>query len=275
MESFPCPLTDPGYLPPQIPSWIHYPPRHPTTHHPTPYPNRRERAMGPEISYPLGKDMGTRDTLLPPKKDLIPEITYSPWTTNTCEIIPFPQLRWWVKNENLVRYRIIPVKCHPSINQSVKIVIDKLLNKIAFQYDAYRPRVDRISQHALCRGGCLLRGVSAFGGCLLLGAVSALGGVCSWGRCLLPGGMVAAPRGVSAPRGDGGCSQGACLLPGGFLLGGVLYPSMHWGGHPPLCEQNHTRLWKHNLAPTSLRAVIIKRTKLYDISSKHDEKTIK
>ena len=25
-------------------------------------------------------------------------------------------------------------------------------NKIAFQYDVYRPRIDRISQHALCRG---------------------------------------------------------------------------------------------------------------------------
>ena len=29
---------------------------------------------------------------------------------------------------------------------------------------------------------------------------------------------------------------------------------MHWG-RPPPCEQNITRLWKHNLAPTSLRAV--------------------
>ena len=33
------------------------------------------------------------------------------------------------------------------------------------------------------------------------------------------------------------------------------YPSMHWGRPPPPREQNHTRLWKYNLAPTSLRAV--------------------
>ena len=38
------------------------------------------------------------------------------------------------------------------------------------------------------------------------------------------------------------------------LLGGW-YPSTHWG-RPP-CEQNHIRLWKYNLAPTSLRAVKI------------------
>ena len=68
-----------------------------------------------------------------------------------------------------------------------------------------------------CSGGwCLLRG-----------------GVCSWGRgCLL--------RGVSAPRGG--------LLPGGM-------ESQHALRQTPPREQNHTRLWKHNLAPTSLRAV--------------------
>ena len=34
------------------------------------------------------------------------------------------------------------------------------------------------------------------------------------------------------------------------LLQGML------GYHPPPCEQNHRRLWKYNIAPTSLRAVI-------------------
>ena len=48
------------------------------------------------------------------------------------------------------------------------------------------------------------------------------------------------------------CAGGGCLLQGwgvcsrGAAPGGG-YPSIHWG-RPP-CEQNHTRLWKHNLAP--------------------------
>ena len=49
-------------------------------------------------------------------------------------------------------------------------------NKIAFQWDAIRPLVDRISQHALRRGGCLLWGVSG----------SRVGGVWSGGSA--PGG---------------------------------------------------------------------------------------
>ena len=44
-----------------------------------------------------------------------------------------------------------------------------IVDKIAFQQDVYRPRVDRISQHALCWGGVCSRGVSAVGGCLLPG----------------------------------------------------------------------------------------------------------
>ena len=75
-------------------------------------------------------------------------------------------------------------------------------------------------------GGCLLRR-----GCLLQGGVcsqgvSALGGVCS------KGGVCS--RGVSAPGGV--CSWG-CLLLRGCLLPRRVYPSMHWGRHPP-CEQN-------------------------------------
>ena len=79
----------------------------------------------------------------------------------------------------------------------------------------YCPRVDRISQHALCWGG-----------------------VCSWG--LLRGE-------VSAPRG--------CLLLGVSAPRGVV--SQHVLRQTPPCEQNHTHLWKHNLALTSLRAVKI------------------
>ena len=81
----------------------------------------------------------------------------------------------------------------------------------------------------VCYGGCLLWRVSA-PGCVCSRGVSAPGGV-----CLLPGGV---------------CSGWGCLLQGG------VYPSMHCRQTPP-CEQNHTCLWKHNLASTSLRAVNI------------------
>ena len=54
-----------------------------------------------------------------------------------------------------------------------------IYNKIAFQYDAYRPLVDRISQHALLLGGSAPGGVRSWGGLLLGG--SAPGGVCSGG----------------------------------------------------------------------------------------------
>ena len=57
-----------------------------------------------------------------------------------------------------------------------------------------------------------------------------------------------------------------CSARGGVCSGGVSAPggvSALGGGIPacteadPPCEQNHTRLWKHYLAPTSLRAVKI------------------
>ena len=64
------------------------------------------------------------------------------------------------------------------------------------------------------------------------------------GRCVCPG--------------DGGC------LPGG---GVCAWGGMSWGcvpggvsathTHPHPCEQNHRRLWKHNLAATTLRTVNI------------------
>ena len=71
-----------------------------------------------------------------------------------------------------------------------------------------------VSQHVLGRGGCLYPSMHWAGGCVypsmhwaggcLPRGVSAQGGVC--------------PRGVSA-------QGGVCL--------GRLYPSMHWGRHPP------------------------------------------
>ena len=89
--------------------------------------------------------------------------------------------------------------------------------------------------------GCLLLGgggVSGPRGCLLQG-MSAQGGVCSrgvwsWARCLL--------WGVSGPSG-GVSGLGLCLVWGVSALGGGVwswgwYPSMHWGRHPPSCEQN-------------------------------------
>ena len=135
----------------------------------------------------------------------------------------------------------------------------------------------------VCSGGCLLGG-----GCLLPGEVyareggSVPGGV-YWGGCLLPGRGVSAPRGVSARgcllggcllpgRGvsaPGGCLswgmsavggvcswEGGCLLPGGggVAASGGMYPTMHWGRHPP-CGQ--TDACKNITFATSLRTVII------------------
>ena len=66
------------------------------------------------------------------------------------------------------------------------------------------------------------------------------GGVSALGGCLLPGGLL--QWGVSAPRGRG------------------VYPSMHWGRHPPFPPPVDrildTRLWKYYLGPTSLRPVM-------------------
>ena len=64
-------------------------------------------------------------------------------------------------------------------------------------------------------GVCLLWGVSAPRGCLLLGVVSALR-VSAVGGCLLPGG-VSALGGVCPRRGV--CSGGYLLLGGGLLRG--------------------------------------------------------
>ena len=75
----------------------------------------------------------------------------------------------------------------------------------------------------VCSGGCLLRGVSGPRGCLLPGGVSSRGG------CLLPGGCLL--RGTV-------CSGGVCSGRGCLLWG--VYPSMHWGRHPPLWTESQT-----------------------------------
>ena len=106
-------------------------------------------------------------------------------------------------------------------------------------------------------GGCLLRGVSAPGGCLV------------WGGCLLWGS--AWSRGVSA-RGclvqRGVCSRGVSAL-GGCLVwrgawsragvsgpGGVSQHALRQTPSPlPVDRILDTRLWKYYLGPTSLRPV--------------------
>ena len=114
-------------------------------------------------------------------------------------------------------------------------------NKNAFQWDAYRPLVDRIPAYTV-QGGVCLGGVSAPWGCLPRGVCP--GGVCpggpAWGGCL-PGGM--SGQGVSGQ----GCLPGGCLPSGGCLpgegclplvLGGV-YPSMQWSRHSPSAVDRH------------------------------------
>ena len=97
-------------------------------------------------------------------------------------------------------------------------------DKNAFQWDAYRPLVDRMLESASRGGGgvCLVRG----GWWCLLGGGSAWSvGVCSggWGVC-------------------GVCSWGGLPGPGGVCSGGVGLPGP--GGIPacteadPPCEQN-------------------------------------
>ena len=99
---------------------------------------------------------------------------------------------------------------------------------------------------SVLEGGCLVQG-----GCLI--PERGLGGVCSqWG---LPGSGGARSRRGTWSRGVS-ASGAVCLVQGG---------SQHALRQTRPCEQNHTRLWKHNLAPTSLWAVI---TQLYDTSIK-------
>ena len=96
-------------------------------------------------------------------------------------------------------------------------------------------------------------GVSAPGGCLLLGDVCS-GGVCS-GSCLLQG---VCSGGVSAP---GGVLSGGCLLLGGLLWGvsvpGGCVVSQHaLRQTPPPVNRMTDRCKNIILATTSLRPVI-------------------
>ena len=71
-------------------------------------------------------------------------------------------------------------------------------NKNAFQKDAYRPLVARISQHALLPGG-----VPA-GGCTCHGGVPTWGVYLPWAGCSFPGGVPTRgylPGGLYLPRG--------------------------------------------------------------------------
>ena len=88
----------------------------------------------------------------------------------------------------------------------------------------------------LVPGGLVLGGVWSGGGGG--GVVSAPGG------CLVQGG-VSAPQGVwSEGSGPGGSAPGEGQLPGGLVLGGLLlgewYPSMHWG-RPTLVNRMNDR----------------------------------
>ena len=132
-----------------------------------------------------------------------------------------------------------------------------------------------------CPGGYLPGGgVYLPGGCTCPGGVPARG-VYLPGGCTCPGGVPAWRGGVPARGGacPGGCSclggvpsdlshhafDVTCMLPphqmrptntaaAYIVLVGHVTCKTFWDTHPP-CEQNHTHLKKHNLAPTSLRAV--------------------
>ena len=92
-----------------------------------------------------------------------------------------------------------------------RLLLKKLRNKNAFQWDAYCPLVARISQDALLPGGVPAQGgvPARKGRCTCLG-----GSTCPGGIYLL--GVPA--RGVYLPRGVWGC-----IYPGGYLPGGCVY----------------------------------------------------
>ena len=84
---------------------------------------------------------------------------------------------------------------------------------------------------------CTAQGRSALpGGSPCQGGVLAKGGLPCQGRSALPGGVLPC--------------HGGSALPGGGVVSQYALRQI-----PPPCEQNHRRLWKYNLAPTSLRAV--------------------
>ena len=91
-------------------------------------------------------------------------------------------------------------------------------------------------------GGCVSQNTLGRGGCIP--ACTGQGVFAQrdvWRGCL--------PRGLC----HGVCIVRGCLLRG--VCPGVVCPSACWDTSP--CEQNHSRLWKHNLAATTLRTVNI------------------
>ena len=122
------------------------------------------------------------------------------------------------------------------------IFFQLILNKNAFQYDAYRSLVDRMPESAsrrvcseggLLGGGCLLWGF-CFRGCLLLGGVCSRGVSAPGGSAL---GAVSALGGVSSQGGV--CSGGLCML----------------GYQTPSVNRMTNRCKNITLATTSLRPV--------------------
>ena len=95
------------------------------------------------------------------------------------------------------------------------------------------------------------------------------GGVCSGGGLPGPGGGSAWSRGGGLPDPGGGSAPGRLgLLSGGSAPGeGGVYPSMHWGRHPPPspCGQNswHTLVkilpWPNFVAADNKNSFILER----------------
>ena len=119
-----------------------------------------------------------------------------------------------------------PIPCEIVTFHSAPVEIK--INKNAFQWDAYRPLVDRIPPCTAWRG--VYPSMHWAGGCLP-------------GECLPRGGVC---LGVSA---QGVTTQGGvCLWSGGVCRGGSawgvsasgpwgVYPNMQWGRHPPVDRQ--------------------------------------
>ena len=142
-------------------------------------------------------------------------------------------IRYWTK---------LKMEVHWSSNSQKGI-----MNKIAFQWDAYRPLVDRIPACTVQRGCTWLWGVYLPGrglylprgtcqGVYLPGwGVYLLGGCTCWG-CTCPGGCTC-PEGYLL---GGGCTCWGCTCWGVYLLGGVpargCIPACNGTGtpHPPM-----------------------------------------
>ena len=137
----------------------------------------------------------------------------------------------WIQDENLFFDNIFAENCMKTRMHSSRMRTARSLT--------VSPSMLCSRGGGVCSGGSVCsRGGVCSGGCLLPGECLLLGG---W---LLPGGVCSGRVGVSAPRGcllweGGGCLLWGCLLLGRCLLwgvcsGGVWYPSMHWGRHPPV-----------------------------------------